>query len=125
NDLDEHLPRREAFLDLLPDDLTADRLDERFHDWQRNVGLEQSHAHLSQGVVDVVLGEPAAAAQALDDTLQTLRQFVEHREITIAKAERLSLRAYGGNSYSMLQNVAGASRILHGAPRFPTYRHSL
>ena len=63
DDLDHHL----AGLDRL-DDGSADRLgaravDERAHDLERDVGLEQRAAHLAHRGVDVLLGEGAAAGE--------------------------------------------------------------
>ena len=78
NDADQRLTRRQALVDLLADDLGADRVDERLDDRQRDVRFEQRHAHLAQGVVDVLVGQAPAAAQAFDDALQALGQFVEH-----------------------------------------------
>ena len=75
---DQRLARRQALVDLLPDDLGADRLDERLDDRQRDVGLEQRHAHLAQRVGDVLVGQAPAAAQAFDDALQAFGQLVEH-----------------------------------------------
>jgi 2-keto-4-pentenoate hydratase len=55
-------------------DLVHERLDDR----QRDVGLEQGHAHLAQGVSDVVLGQPTAATEAFDDGCQASGKLVEH-----------------------------------------------
>ena len=43
------------------------RIDERLDDRQCDIGFEQRHAHLAQRIGDVLFGQTAAAAQALDD----------------------------------------------------------
>jgi hypothetical protein len=57
--------------------------DEVLHDRQRDVGLEQRQAHLAQRLVDVALGERAAAAQPVEDLAEALTQIVEHRTWTL------------------------------------------
>ena len=78
DDAHQRLAGRQALVELLADDLGAHRLDERLDDRQRHVGFEQRHAHLAQRVCDVLVGQAPAAAQAFDDALQALGQFVEH-----------------------------------------------
>ena len=81
-DLDEHLTRGQALLDLRTQRALLDAGDERLDDRQCNVRLEQRHAHLAQRVVDVVLGQAPAPAQGIDRRSQATRQFVEHRTST-------------------------------------------
>ena len=50
DDADQRLARRQALVELLPDDLGAHRLDERLDDRQRDVRFQQRHAHLAQRV---------------------------------------------------------------------------
>src|SRR5690606_22832339 len=45
---------------------------------QGDVGLQQGDAHLAHGLADVGLGQPAAAAQALEGAGQALGQGFEH-----------------------------------------------
>ncbi len=78
DDLDQRLAGREALVDLLADDLRLDAVDEGLDDRQRDVRLEQRHAHLAQRVGDVFLGQPAAAAKAFDDGRKTGGKLVEH-----------------------------------------------
>ena len=59
--------------DLGAERLGLDRLDEALDHRQRDVRLEQRHAHLAQRLADVLLGDAAAAAQALDGAGQALR----------------------------------------------------
>ena len=52
-------------------------LDEGLDHRQRDVGLEQRHAHLAQGLGDVVFGDAAAAAQGVDRARQAGGQVFE------------------------------------------------
>ena len=52
--------------------------DERAHHRQRDVGLEQREPDLARGGVDVGVGQPALAAQALQGTGQPVGQRFEH-----------------------------------------------
>ena len=65
-------------MDLGADGPRLDRVDELLDDRQRDVGLEQRHPHLPQRVADVLLGQAAAAAQALDDGGKSGGELVEH-----------------------------------------------
>ena len=49
-----------------------------------DVGLEQSGADLAQHLVDVVVGEPALAAEALEDSVEAIGQSVEHATRTLS-----------------------------------------
>ena len=78
DEFDQHLAGRQALVELLADHLAADGVDEALDHRQRDIRLQQRHAHLAQGVGDVLLGEAPATAQALHDALQAFSQFVEH-----------------------------------------------
>ena len=80
-DGDEHLPRGEAGGDLRPLRLDADPIDEGLDDRQRDIRLDEGHAHLAQGLGDVVLADTALAAQVLDGLGEFLTQVFEHRMI--------------------------------------------
>ncbi len=87
DDLDERLARRQALVDFLADDACLHAVDEVLDHRQRHVGLEQRHPHLPQRVADVLFGEAAAAAQALDDGGKAGGKLVEHVETsTVAPA---------------------------------------
>ncbi len=76
------------------DALLADPADDRADDADVDVGLEQGGADLPQHLVDVVVGEPALAAQALEDPVETIGQCVEHAvdELIGADASRPCVR---------------------------------
>ena len=78
HDADQRLSRRQRADHLLADGLFAHRGDEILDDRQRDVGLQQRHAHFAQRAVDVGVGEPRFAAQGLDDAAEPLGQIFEH-----------------------------------------------
>src|SRR5262245_43926872 len=78
HDLDERLAGIEAARDFLAERAIAHALDERFRDWQRDVGLEQRHANRAHGVAYVLFGDTAAAGHALDRLGEASRQLIEH-----------------------------------------------
>src|SRR5699024_9130994 len=72
------LARRERLEHFLADRAHLDALDQRLDHRQRDVGLEQRDAHFAQRFANVLLGQPAAAAQAFDGAGQALGQGFEH-----------------------------------------------
>ena len=78
DDADQRLSGRQRADDVLPTAFSRTRGDEILDDRQRDVGLEQRHAHFAQRVLDVGVGEPRFAAQRLDDAAEPLGQIVEH-----------------------------------------------
>ena len=70
-------PGREAGGDLGAERLLLHALDEGLDHRQRDVGLEQRHAHLAQGLADVFFGDAAAAAQRVDRAGQPRGQVLE------------------------------------------------
>ena len=78
DDLDQHLTRGQGLGDLLPQGLLADVLDELAHHRQGDVGLQQGHAHLAQGLLDVVLGQAALTAQVVQYLGEAALQVLEH-----------------------------------------------
>ncbi len=76
-----------------PDRSGLDRVDELLDHRQGDVRLEQRHADLPQRVADVLLGEAAAATQAIDDGGKTGGELVEHgvpRQYGQARARALA-----------------------------------
>jgi len=63
---DERLSRRQARQHLGRERLGPDRLDERLHHRQRDVRFQQRDAGLGAAFGDVLVRDPAAAAQILD-----------------------------------------------------------
>src|SRR5262249_60304469 len=82
HDLDHLLAGRERLQDVLPDRFDADPLDEGLHDLEVDVGFQQGHPHLAQGLLDVLLRQPAKATEPVEDSGQTTGQAVEHRLAT-------------------------------------------
>jgi len=78
DDADQRLARRQAADDFRAECCGAHRFDEVLHHRQRDVGLEQRHAHFSQRFLDVRLGEARFAAHRLDDFRQTRGQGIKH-----------------------------------------------
>ena len=72
DDFDDGLRRGEAVHHVLADGLLLDRCHELAHHFERDVGLEQSHAHFTQGQLDVFFAEAALAAEAVEDGLELL-----------------------------------------------------
>src|SRR5205085_10254162 len=62
-------------------------VDEAADDLEVDVGLQQRHANFPQGVLDVVLAQPAMAAKSIEDRGQSCAQRVEH-----GKSESTELR---------------------------------
>ena len=71
DDLHDLLGRRERRQHVLADRALPDPLHEGAHDLEVDVGLQEGQADFAQRLLDVVLGEPAAAAQAVEDTLKS------------------------------------------------------
>jgi hypothetical protein len=77
-DLDQHLAGCQALQHLLPGRPLAHPVDEILDHRQRDVGLEQRHAHLAQGVLDIVRAQPALAAKVPDGAGQAFAETVKH-----------------------------------------------
>src|SRR5262249_33506038 len=83
-----HLPgRRERPWDVPTDGLDLYAVDEAADDLEVDVGFQEGHADFPQRGLDVVFGEPALAAQAVEDRSQSCAQRVEH-----GKSESTELR---------------------------------
>ncbi len=72
------LARREGGDDLGADSLFLDPGDEILDDRQGDVGFQQGHAHLAQGILDVVFGEAGLTPEGLDDFGQARGEVVQH-----------------------------------------------
>ena len=78
DDLDDLLAGIQAGEQVGPDGALADARDEVLDDLEVDVGLEQGEADLAQRDVEVGLGDPCLAAQALGDALQARGERFEH-----------------------------------------------
>ena len=87
NNLDQRLARREALANFLANSPFADSLDERLYDRQSDIRLEERHAHLAQGVLDVGLSQSALAADVFCGLAQAIGQIVEHAEVSRSEGQ--------------------------------------
>ncbi len=78
NDANQGLARAQRADDLLANCLLPDRRDEVLDHRQGDIGLEQRHAHLAQGVVDVGFGQTRFALERLHDAGKAVGQVIEH-----------------------------------------------
>ena len=62
DDLHHLLPRRQRLEDVLADGLFADALDEGLDDLEVDVGFEEGDPHFAEGLLDVLLRQPAETA---------------------------------------------------------------
>ena len=86
----KRLAGRERADDLGAERLVLDAGDEVAHDRQRDVGLEQGHAHLAQHVLDVVFGDAGLAAHRLDEPGQAIGEGGSHQARSAAEPRRES-----------------------------------
>ena len=80
DDLDDLLRGVQRARDLRPDGTLTDAIGEHAHCRQGHVGLEQGDPDLPDRVVDVGLGQPALAAQALEGRGQPVGEGCEHND---------------------------------------------
>jgi hypothetical protein len=59
--LGQFLAWRKALANVLAHRTLTYSLNERLDDWQSNIGLQQSKPYLSQGILDIAVGESALA----------------------------------------------------------------
>ena len=74
----EGLTWREAASHLGPERTRLDGLGEALDHRQRDIGLEQRHAHVAQGLGHVIFGHTTKPAQALHGAGEALGEFIEH-----------------------------------------------
>ncbi|GAB1364912.1 hypothetical protein MASR1M32_41480 [Rhodobacter sp.] len=67
DELDHHLAGGDRLGDSRSGGLFLHPLDEVARDRQRDVGLQQGHAHLAQGGDDIGLGQRTGPGQAVED----------------------------------------------------------
>jgi hypothetical protein len=78
HDLDDRLVRREGSKHLFADRLFFDASDEFLGDFEVDIRLEQSHAHLAKHFIDIVLGEASFLAQPTEDSREASSKTIEH-----------------------------------------------
>ena len=79
HDADQRLAGRERPGHLGAERALLDAGDEVAHDRQRDVGLEQRHAHFAQHVLHVLFGDAGLAAHRLDEATQAVGESGSHR----------------------------------------------
>ena len=91
DDLDDLLARIEHLRSGRPDRLGADAVDDLAGHADVDVGIEQGGPDLAQDLLDVGFGEPALAAQALDDPVEAGGESLEHfaRRVPAAPAPQV------------------------------------
>src|SRR6478736_7805771 len=77
HDLDDLLARAQALLHVRAVRPLLDPGDELLHELDVHVGFEQREPDLAGDFVDVLLAQPAAAAQAREDAVKTVGEGVE------------------------------------------------
>jgi hypothetical protein len=65
-----------------------DPIEEALDDLELDVGLEQAHAHVAQGLVDHVVGELSDSREPLLGGAEALREGLEHRRSAPCPAGR-------------------------------------
>ena len=78
DDLHDLLGRGERRQNVLSHGLVLHAVDEGTDHLEVDVRLEERHAHLAQRLLDVLLRQPAAAAELVEDGLQSRTQGIEH-----------------------------------------------
>ena len=97
DDLDDLLGGVQPLEDVGAECLLLDRLDELADDLQADVRFEEGDPDLAQGDLEVFFGDPAPAAQLLEDAIQPVRQTLEHgRPLLIALSPPTSLDPASG-----------------------------
>ena len=76
---DHLLPGRDRLQQLAAGGALPHARDELAHDLEVHIGLEQRDAHLAQRRIEVVLGNPPAAAEAAEGGLEAFAQGFQHR----------------------------------------------
>ena len=93
DDLDDLLGRAEALRDLGALGPLLHPGDQALHDPDVDVGLEEGEADLATHLVDVLLGEATAAAEAGEDAVEAVGEGVEHGAVMATGAGAASMTA--------------------------------
>jgi hypothetical protein len=105
DDLDDLLAGGDRFGDRCAGGLLLDRLDELARHGQRDVGLQQRHAHLAHGGPHVILGQRALLGEPVEDAAEAFGEVFEHgplppseaacREVVVPRAAQVAQRVAG------------------------------
>ena len=116
--LDHLLAGRQRLEHVLPDRLHAHAVDEALRDLEVDVGLQQGHAHFAQGLLDVLLRQPAESAEPIEDAGQTIGQAIEHRVLPPGDrfVETLKDTDEAGKSQALLGTSDALRRATSAAP---------
>ena len=76
--LDQHLPRRQAPGYFLSAGTFTHTRNEILDDRQCHITFQQRHAHITQRILDVVLGQPPLPTQVPDGFRESISQIVKH-----------------------------------------------
>ena len=108
DDLDQHLTRGQAAHHLLAQRLLAYLVDELAHHRQGDIGLQQGHAHLAQGVLDVVLGQATLATQIVRTRPKRSCRFSNMVFLEQEKIVVMDLQGpWAGEPVSIMQRLPG------------------
>ena len=88
DDLDDLLARAQVLGQLEAHAPRPDRLGEPADDADLDVGLEQGGSDLAEDLVDVGVAQPAPAAEAGEDPLESVGQALEHGALRLQDADR-------------------------------------
>ena len=119
DDLHERLTGIQAARHFLAERAVADSVDERLGHRQRDVCLEQRHANGPHGVADVVLGDPAAAGDALERLGEARRQLIEHAGTLGCDEPAWAEQSLACASRRRRAARAGSARGRHACDRLP------
>jgi len=78
DDLDEGLARAQGFGHFLAHGSFLDARHEIAHHRQGDVRLEQRHADFAQGILDILFGQTAAAADVAQGARESFSQILKH-----------------------------------------------
>ena len=94
-----------------------DGRDERAHDGQCHVGLEQGDAYLAGSGVDVLFGQPTLAPQRREDLVESVGEGVEHAGALRAGWAGWSQRTAGSYADGRPDSVSGCDEMSGSAER--------
>jgi hypothetical protein len=79
DNFDESLAGSKASLHLFAERACAHSIDKRLDHRNRNIRFQQRHPYLAQRVLDIVVAQPALAAQSRCGLAETFAQILKHR----------------------------------------------